>query len=72
MTQLIKHNARSTDVELLTAILDVLAPAQVLMLADHLRRIKALGYGRVTLIFQNGAICQIQVQETFDFRDIES
>jgi hypothetical protein len=51
------------------AILEVLTPGQLATLAEQLRRIKSIGYGRVTIVFQNGVTCQIQVQESFDFRD---
>ena len=50
-------------------ILEVLTPGQIAALTEQLRRIKSVGYGRVTIVFQNGVSCQIQVQESFDFRD---
>ena len=53
------------------AILEVLSPGQITILVLMLKKVKELGYGRVTLAIQNGVICQIQVQESFDFRDKE-
>lgn len=67
----IKDKTKSTDVELLTAILDVLTPAQVLILADKLRQVMGRGYGRVTVVIHDGSPCQIQLQESYNFRDPE-
>lgn len=62
-------STKPTDVVLLTAILDVLTPSQVLVLADKLRQVMGRGYGRVTLVIHDGSPCQIQLQESFNFRD---
>ena len=57
---------------LMTAILDVFTPAQVLILVEKIRLIKGLGYGRVTIVVHCGDLKQIQTQESFDFREEEN
>lgn len=50
------------------AILEVLTPWQLSTLACMLKKVKDLGYGRVTLAIQKGEINQIQIVESYDFR----
>ena len=64
-------NTKPTDVVLLTAILDVLTPAQVLILTDKLRQVMGRGYGRIIIVIHDGLPTQIQLQESFNFRDTE-
>jgi hypothetical protein len=72
MTTLIKCKIRSTDVELLTAILDVLTPAQVLQLVDEIRKIEGFGNGRITLVINCGKLRFLQPSPSYDFRGDDS
>ncbi len=53
---------------LLSDILDVFTASQAIRLIDEIRRLKVLGFGRVTLVINNKQLCQLQLQESYDFR----
>ena len=76
MSRTIKHKNpkdcdKPTDIVLLTAILDVLTPTQVLTLANKLRQVIGLGYGTITIVVHKGIPSLIQTQESCDYRDTD-
>jgi hypothetical protein len=54
---------------LMSAILDVFTPAQVIKLVDEIRQLKAFGFGRITLVINCGKLRLIQAEKSYDFRE---
>jgi hypothetical protein len=65
---LIRGTMPSLPADQVDAILEVLTPEQLTALTCMLKKVKELGYGRVTLAIQRGVINQIQVMQSYDFR----
>lgn len=62
-----------TDAHILDAILRVMTPGQVLRTAEKIRKVidQCGGYGRVTIVVNNGAVEFIETADSEDVREGE-